>query len=184
MLRATGKRASRGTRFEVRAFAFGWHHGRGSEMKVTRLLILTVLIAGSHEFPAAAGTPSDDSQADSDKGVILNTTPSAAADEPTGPLVLYWDEKKESLTPTPIPGARIIVLSLAERRMLRRSDAGLRQFGKAESGNGTTVDLAGRYQSVFVSLVDLSGRLRVICLDAEPGVQARAAERKGGSRAQ
>lgn len=153
-------------------------------MNVARLLILGALIAGSHGFPAAAGTPADDTRADPDKGVILNTTPSAAADEPTGPLILYWDEKKEILTPTPIPGARIVVLSLAERKMLRRSDAGLRQFGKADTGSGMTVDLAGRYQSLFVSLVDLSGRLRVICLDAEPGVQARAAERKGGSPAQ
>lgn len=148
-------------------------------MRGLRIVILIVLASVMLGNRIAVARPAHDKQADSERVAAR----SAPADDPSGPLVLYWDETKESLTRTLIPGARTVILSLAERRMLRRSDAGLTQVGKADSGGGTTVNLEGRYQSLFVSLVDLSGRLRIICLEAEPGVQPQSAEQRGGSRA-
>jgi hypothetical protein len=152
-------------------------------MRAASLLALVVLVVGFPGLFAAAVEPTDDKRASSDRGGAVAAKANVVTDEPTGPVVLYWDEKRESLTATPIPGARTVVLSLADRQVLRRSDAGLRQVDKADLAEGTTVDLGGRYQSVIVSLVDLSGRLRVICLDAEPGAQVRAAAAKGGPHA-
>ena len=153
-------------------------------MRRALYLVLAVLVLVSSGSPAEAVKPSDGRRAAPEDAKAVKTVASTATDEPAGPLVLYWDEHREHLTRTPIPGAPIVVLSAAERRALSRSHAGLRVYAQADPGGGTTVDLAGRYQSVFVSLVDQSGRLRVICLDAEPGVQVRSAEPRGGSRAQ
>lgn len=126
----------------------------------------------------------DDERTGTKTGTTAAGMPSADAEAPTGPLVLYWDEAREILTPTPIPGARTVVLSLAERQMLRRSAVGLRESLKADPAAGFEVDLEGRFQSVFVSVVDLSGRLRIVCLDAEPGAHASPSGRTGGTGAQ
>lgn len=152
-------------------------------MTVARFVISVVLVVCLPASRTAAVEPKDESRTSPEKGAAVVASANAPRDEPTGPLVLYWDEKKEGLTATPIPGARTVVLSLADRQRLRRSDAGLKQVPRLEAAEGTALDLGGRYQSVFVSLVDLTGRLRVVCLDAEPGEQALSAVTAGGAHA-
>lgn len=144
-------------------------------------MVLAVLVAGLPGPRAAAVMPSDARPSDSDKGAAATAGTSAVADEPSGSLVLYWDETKERLTPTPILGARTVELSLADRKMLRRSDAGLKQMQTADQAGGTTVNIEGRFQSVYVSLLDSSGRLRVICLDGEPRADRVQAAKNGAS---
>lgn len=137
----------------------------------TLSLLAPPLLAGQVQAGAAPG-----------KGTAATAGAGVATEATDVPLVLYWNEAKELLTPTPIAGARTVVLSVAERKALRRSDSGLRQLRQAEPGAGDAVDLEGRYQSVFVSLVDSAGKLRIICLDAEPKADSRPAESNGGSR--
>ncbi|MBK8595464.1 MAG: hypothetical protein IPN83_07725 [Holophagales bacterium] len=135
------------------------------------LLLAPALAAGESQADATPGP-----------GTAKTAAAGAVAGVPDVPLVLYWDEGKEVLTRTPIPGATTVVLSVAERRALLRSDSGLERRRQAEPGGGEVVDLQGRFQSVFVSLVDSTGKLRILCLDAEPKAGASPSEPTGGSR--
>jgi len=89
---------------------------------------------------------------------------------------VYRDPQSGRIGPPP-PGAPPLELSDAERRMLSRSDQGLRP--RTLPGGGTVIHLHGRFKSMAVATVGTDGRAAVSC-GATPE-QAAAGVPTGGS---
>jgi len=94
----------------------------------------------------------------------------AQAPVATQGMRVYRDPQTGRLGPPP-PGVQPPGLSVAEQRMLNRSDAGLQS--RVLPGGGVVVDLQGRYQSMAVATVSADGQAAVNC--AVTPAQAEAA---------
>lgn len=87
--------------------------------------------------------------------------------------------KRGSLVRHP-PGMQPPGLSVAEQRMLNRSDLGLQS--RVLPGGGVAVDLQGRYQSMAVATVDADGQAAVNCaITQEQAEAALQAEQQAGT---
>jgi len=75
-------------------------------------------------------------------------------------MQVYRDPQTGRLGPPP-PGVQPPGLSVAEQRMLNRSDVGLQS--RTLPGGGVAVDLQGRYQSMAVATVGADGQSVVNC---------------------
>jgi hypothetical protein len=88
-------------------------------------------------------------------------------------LQIYRDPQTGRIGPPP-PGAKPLELSDPERRMLNRSDQGLRPH--TLPGGGTAIHLQGRYKNMAVVTVGTGGQAAVSCAvtpaDAEAGMHA------------
>jgi len=120
--------------------------------------------------PGWAGEGGDDTGA----GGGLAGTSEAAAQAPVAAqgLRVYRDPQTGRLGPPP-HGVEPPVLTAAERRMLSRSDQGLRP--RTLPGGGVAVDLRGRYRNMAVATVGADGQAAVNCVLAP--VQAATALR-------
>ena len=132
----------------------------------TGLTLTTLLVL--HPGLVRAGKDGEVSVA----GGVSAVQPEKATQVPTAAqsMRVYRDPQTGRLGPPP-PGVQPPGLSIAEQRMLNRSDAGLQQ--RALPGGGVTVDLQGRYQSMAVATVGADGQAAVNC--AVTPAQAEAA---------
>ena len=120
-------------------------------LTLTTLLVLHpgLVRAGKEgEAPVSSGVPA-----------IPSDRPDQAPVAAQG-MRVYRDPQTGRLGPPPA-GMQPPGLSVAEQRMLNRSDAGLQQ--RALPGGGVAVDLQGRYQNMAVATVGADGKAAVNC---------------------
>jgi len=117
------------------------------------LAVLMVL----HTGPGRAGEGGDETA-----GGVPAGQQKAAAQAPVAAqgLRVYRDPQTGRFGPPP-PGVVPPGLTATERRMLSRSDQGLRQ--SALPGGGVAVDLQGRYRTMAVATVRADGQAAVNC---------------------
>jgi hypothetical protein len=131
-------------------------------------LILTALIV----LHPGAGTAEEGGKS---AGDVIAESPASTVPGPVAAqgLQIYRDPQTGRIGPPP-PGARALELSDPERRMLERSDRGLRPHTLPRGG--TAIHLQGRYRNMAVVTVGAGGQAVVTCAvtpaDAEAGMQA------------
>jgi hypothetical protein len=134
-------------------------------------LILTVCLV----LHPATGTAEQGGRSAGD-GIAEAPVSTAPASVTAPGLRAYRDPQTGRIGPPP-PAARPLELSDAERRMLSRSDQGLRP--RTLPRGGTVIHLQGRFQSMAVATVGTGGQAAVSC-NATPE-QAAAGVQTGGS---
>lgn len=132
------------------------------------LAVLLVLHAGL----GRAGEDGDEVVAGDVPAGPLETAPQASV--AAQGMRVYRDPQTGRLGPPPA-GVAPPGLTAAERRMLSRSDQGLRP--RTLPGGGVAVDLQGRYRNMAVATVSADGQSAVNC--ALTPVQAEAAMQTG-----
>jgi hypothetical protein len=126
-------------------------------LTVATVLTLTTLLA-LHPGLVRAGKDGEVSVA----AGVPAVQPEKATQAPTAAqsMRVYRDPQTGRLGPPP-PGVQPPGLSIAEQRMLNRSDTGLQP--RALPGGGVAVDLQGRFRSMAVATVGADGQAAVNC---------------------
>jgi hypothetical protein len=142
-----------------------------------------IILAVVMFLPAGPGRAAGNGDGTAAFGVVT-APPETAAPAPVAAqgMRVYRDPQTGRLGPPPA-GVQPPGLSVAEQRMLNRSDAGLQP--RALPGGGVAVDLQGRYQSMAVATVGADGQAAVNCADTQAQAEAvlQAGQQVGGGAA-